>query len=80
MIDEVLRLLPDTRTVMVVVGASQVEQFWLQEMKREFGRFDGRLQFIWTNELSFDEIVERSRTMPEPVGDFLRDTVAGRQG
>ncbi len=64
MIDEILRLLPETRTVMVVVGASQVEQFWLQEMKREFRRFGGRLQFTWTNELSFAEIVDRCRTMP----------------
>ena len=71
MIDEILRLLPETRTVMVVVGASQVEQFWLQEMKREFRRFGGRLQFIWTNELSFDEIVERCRTMPGQSAIFF---------
>ena len=71
MIDEILRLQPETRTVMVVVGASQVEQFWLQEMKREFRRFDGRLQFNWTNELSFDEIVERSRTMPAQSAIFF---------
>ncbi len=71
MIDEILRLLPETRTVMVVVGASQVEQFWLQEMKREFRRFGGRLQFIWTNALSFDEIVERCRTMPAQSAIFF---------
>jgi signal transduction histidine kinase/ABC-type uncharacterized transport system substrate-binding protein len=71
MIDEILRLLPETRTVMVVVGASQVEQFWLQEMKREFRRFGGRLQFIWTNELSFDEIVERCRRMPSQSAIFF---------
>jgi signal transduction histidine kinase len=71
MIDEILRLLPDTRTVMVVVGASHVEQFWLQEMKREFGRFGRRLQFIWTNELSFDEIMARSRTMPARSAIFF---------
>ena len=71
MIDEILRLLPETRTVMVVVGASQVEQFWLQEMKREFRRFDGRLQFVWTNELSFDEIIERCRTMPAQSAIFF---------
>ena len=64
MIDGILRLLPETRTIMVVVGASQVEQFWLREMKREFGRFGSRLQFIWTNELSFDEIIARSQTLP----------------
>lgn len=71
MIDEILRLLPETRTVMVVVGASHVEQFWLREMKREFSRFAGRLQFIWTNELSFAEIVERSRTMPARSAIFF---------
>ena len=71
MIDEILRLLPETRTVMVVVGASQVEQFWLREMKREFRRFGGRLQFIWTNDLSFDEIVERGRTMPAHSAIFF---------
>ena len=71
MIDEILRLLPETRTVMVVVGSSQVEQFWLREMQREFRRFGGRLQFIWTNELSFDEIVERGRTMPAQSAIFF---------
>ena len=71
MIDEILRLMPETRTVLVVVGASQVEQFWLREMKREFRRFDGRLQFIWTNELSFDEIAERCRTMPAQSAIFF---------
>jgi len=71
MIDEILRLLPETRTVMVVVGSSQVEQFWLREMQREFRRFGGRLQFIWTNELSFEEIVERGRTMPAQSAIFF---------
>jgi len=70
-IDEILRLLPETRTVMVVVGASQVEQFWLQEMKREFRKFGDRLQFTWTNELSFNEILERSRTMPAQSAIFF---------
>jgi signal transduction histidine kinase len=71
MIDEILRLLPETRTVMVVVGASLVERFWLQEMQREFRRFGDRLQFIWTNEMSFAEIVERSRTMPDRSAIFF---------
>src|SRR5688572_6068661 len=71
MIDEILRLLPETRTVMVVVGASHVEQFWLKEMKREFARFGDRLQFSWTNQLSFDEIMERSRTMPARSAIFF---------
>ena len=30
MIDNILKLLPDTKTVVVVIGASQLEQFWLE--------------------------------------------------
>ena len=71
MIDEVLRLRPATRTVLVVIGSSQVEQFWLKEMKREFGRFADRVQFIWTNDLSFAEILERCRTMPDGSAIFF---------
>ena len=71
MIDEILRLLPDTRSVMVIVGSSQVEQFWLQQMKREFSRFGDRLQFSWTNELSFEAIKERSHTMPARSAIFF---------
>jgi signal transduction histidine kinase len=71
MIDEVLRLRPATRTVLVVIGSSSVEQFWLKEMKREFGRFADRLQFIWTNDLSFAEILERCRTMPDGSAIFF---------
>jgi hypothetical protein len=71
MIDEILRLFPETRSVMVIVGSSQVEQFWLQQMKREFSRFGDRLQFSWTNKLSFDEIKERSRAMPARSAIFF---------
>jgi signal transduction histidine kinase len=70
MIEEVLRLLPDTRSVMVVIGKSQLEKFWLNEMQHDFSRFTGRVQFTWTNELSYDEIVERCRTMPPQSAIF----------
>jgi PAS domain S-box-containing protein len=64
MIETILRLLPDTRTVFVVLGASPFEQFWLNEMQREFRRFEGRLTFIWTNEQSFEEILAGSASLP----------------
>jgi hypothetical protein len=42
-----------------------VEQFWLQEMKREFRRFGDRLQFIWTNAA----VLRRDRgTLPDDAG------------
>src|SRR4029079_18223745 len=69
--DEILRLLPETRKVMVVVGTSQVEQFWLREMKRDFGRFGDRLQFVWITELPYNNIVKRCRTMPARSAIFF---------
>lgn len=71
MIDEILRLLPDTRSVMVIIGTSPVERFWRQQMQREFARFRERLQFSWTNELSFDAIKDRIRTMPARSAVFF---------
>ena len=64
MIEAMLRLLPDTRTVFVVIGASPFEQFWLTELKRGLRRFEGRLTFIWTNELSFEEMLQRCASLP----------------
>ena len=64
MIETILRLLPDTRTVFVVIGASQFEQFWLKEVKRGLRRFEGRLTFIWTNELSFEEMLKGCASLP----------------
>ena len=49
---------------MVVIGASQLEQFWLKEVKRAFKQFEGRVTFVWTNDLSFTELLQRCATLP----------------
>jgi signal transduction histidine kinase len=64
MLQSMLDLIPDLKTVVVVVGASQPEQFWLHEVQEEFRRFEARLQFIWTNRLSMAALLERCRTLP----------------
>ena len=70
MIETILRLLPDTRTVFVVIGASEFEQFWLKEVKRGLRRFEGRLTFIWTNELSFEEMLKGCASLPPQSAIF----------
>ena len=64
MIESILRLLPDTSTIVVVIGSSQLEQFWLQEVQRDFHQFDGRVRFIWTNNLTFADLVRRCSSLP----------------
>ena len=63
-IQSILRLLPETRTIVVVVGTSTHDQFWLEEMKRSFQPFDGRLAFVWSNHWSVAELLNHCRTLP----------------
>jgi signal transduction histidine kinase len=70
-IDNILRLLPDTTSIMVVVGASPPEQYWRGEMRREFQRFTNRVKFAWTNDLSFDDILNRAAALPPHSAIFF---------
>jgi len=63
-VDSILRVLPDTRTVVVVIGASPLEAFWVQEAKRAFRPFEPRLTFIWTHDWTYDQLLARSAHLP----------------
>ncbi len=71
MIENILKLRPDTKTVVIVIGASQLEKFWLNEVKRAFKRFEDRLTFVWTNEWSFAELLQRCATLPAHSAIFF---------
>ncbi|MDA9400584.1 ATPase [Bradyrhizobium sp. CCBAU 45389] len=60
----ILQLLPDTRAVAIVIGASPLEKFWMEEVKRELKPLGGRLELIWYSDLSFEEILKRAATLP----------------
>ena len=64
MIEGILDLLPDTTTIVVVIGSSQLEQFWLREVKREFSRYEQRVEFVWTHDLTFEELLKRCAELP----------------
>lgn len=60
----ILQVLPETETIAVVVGASDTERFWLDELKREFAPFAGRVKFEWLNELSLVQTKAHVATLP----------------
>ena len=65
---------------MVVLGNSPLEKFWLAEAKREFEPFAKRVDFIWTNELPFDEILKRAAVLPPNAAIFYGLMVVDAQG
>ena len=69
-IETILQLLPQTRQVVMVVGAGQLGQFWHRELENEFKRFHDRLTFIWFDDLSLPEILRRSASLPDHSAIF----------
>jgi signal transduction histidine kinase len=62
--DNVLQLMPDTQTIAVVIGASELERFWLGEAKREAGPYKDRVNFQWLNDLSLEQMEKRVAELP----------------
>ncbi|MEJ0075295.1 MAG: ATP-binding protein [Alphaproteobacteria bacterium] len=63
-IDNILRILPETTDIAVAIGDSPLERFWLAEIQRSFQRFGTRVTFHWFNKLSADEMVKRALALP----------------
>jgi signal transduction histidine kinase len=63
-IANILQVLPATKTIAVVNGNSPLEKFWFEKMKNEFKPFEGRVDFIWYNTLSFDGILKSASSLP----------------
>ena len=63
-IENILRVLPDTRTIAVVIGESPNEKFWFGEMRKEFAPFADRISFIWYNDRPFAELLKHAGALP----------------
>jgi hypothetical protein len=63
-LDDILQLLPDTRNVFVVTGTGPLSDFWYAELQRNFERYQNRLKFIWSGDLSYEQMLQRAATLP----------------
>ena len=63
-IENILRVLPSTKTVTVVVGTSAIEQFWMKEIGNAVKSLTGRVSFTWTNNLAFDDLLKHAAALP----------------
>src|SRR5215472_7739073 len=62
-IDNILRVLPQTKNIDVVNGNSPLEAIWREEMRREFKPFEGRVTFTWYTDLTFDQMLQRAAAL-----------------
>src|SRR5262249_45546254 len=68
---DMLKVLPDTRQIVVINGTSANEKFWLGEMKQEAKPLEGRVAFQWFEDTPFEEIVKQSRSFPRGTAIFF---------
>ncbi len=64
LIENILHVLPETKTVAWVLGTSPNEKLWFEDVRRELAPFAGRLSFIWYNDRSFADILKHAASLP----------------
>ena len=64
-IETILQLRPEITQVFMVMGSGPLGRFWRRELESEFGRFHDRLTFVWSNDLSLQDILRSCSSLPE---------------
>src|SRR5947208_11625314 len=70
-VEDILQIAPATKNIAVVIGASAVEQYWAAAFRKEFEPYVNRINFIWLNDLSLDQMLEKTRSLPPDSFIFL---------
>ena len=64
LIENILHVLPLTKTIAIVNGVSPNEKYWSSEIRRELEPFAGRVEFKWFDNLSFERILKEAANLP----------------
>ena len=62
--DNILQLLPNTKTVAVAIGNSRNERFWKLQLEKELEPLKKRITLLFYNELSFTETLKQAASLP----------------
>ena len=79
-IENILRTLPCTTTIAVVMGNAPIEQFWVKELRGKAQPFENRIHFIFLDELSFGDMLTRVAALPPRSAIYFGDLVVDGQG
>jgi len=63
-LETILRVLPDTKTIVIVNGVSANERFWEGELRRELASFSRRVELKWFTDLPFEDILKKAANLP----------------
>jgi len=70
-VDSILRVRPETNEVIIILGDSPIERYWVEEVRKDLRHFEGRIKLTWFNELSFEEMLKRAAALPPQAAIFF---------
>ena len=80
LVENILRLLPETKTIAMILGNSPGERFWAGEQKRILGPLLGnKVELIFYNERPFEEILKEVASLPPHSCNLLSADGGGRR-
>ena len=68
--ETILRVLPGTKRMVVINGASPNERFWLGELRKEADPLADKVQFAWHDDLSFQDVLKACAALPPDSAIF----------
>jgi signal transduction histidine kinase len=65
LVENILRLLPETKAIAIIIGNSPNERFWIGEQKRVLGPLlENKVELIFYNERPFEKILKEVASLP----------------
>ena len=81
LVENILRLLPETKTIAIIIGNSPPERFWAGEQKRILGPLlENKVELIFYNEQPFEEILKEVASLPPHSAIFFQQLAVDGAG
>ncbi len=79
--ENILRLLPETKTIAIIAGNSPNERFWTDELKRVIGPLvENKVELIFYNEQPFEAILKQVANLPPHSAIFYQQMAVDGAG
>jgi signal transduction histidine kinase len=77
----ILRLLPDTKSIAMIIGNSPGERLWINDVQRELTPLLGeKVELLFYNELPFDELLVKLTNLPPHSAIFFQQLMLDGAG
>ena len=81
LVENILRLLPETKTIAIIIGNSPHERFWISELQRILGPLlENKVELIFYNERPFEEILKEVASLPPHTAIFYQQLAVDGAG